>query len=779
VLGVRSLFASMRVGFSKIFSHAAAVPLVQPPARTISSLARAWQLLLRVFILALAIAPPLMVVLDRWIGVCKLNSDAYQAICWVDPLLLYHPITPIYYDYITECIIGLFLLFVIFAKKDDLARFLSRVRFRPLIPAKVTPEYKQVLAGRILCYAAYIGVLPVFLSSLVFNRIPGWDMTLVLVAYLAGRIVIEVNFQRLAATMRRYWQIILAVGIAYTALVAFLARTSAGNGFEWQALVILLLASANLWRYRRRVHPIVWVAFLATILFSLNVNSWRYSGIGDELSFYTFARDIVNKESVWTIGSRLYGAEAVYGNLPYLSSLIAGVSMLFAGENHYGWVFSNIFLCSLAVVLFFLFVRKFFAGRVAWLSALFLAASSYIMNFSKIGYYSLQALFLMTLIFWAAGLAVQTKHPLSFTLLGFAMGGCFYTYPYALYVLPLPIFLLLLYLPPKSRTAARLWGHLLIPFAMLSLPLLFRPAYWRMLIHGTYLYSLQRLQWAGLAAHFISNFHYALFSYIYSLNETHFVVSSYVDPLTAVFVTIGMVWTFRNIRKSRLLIFIMLSFLAMVFLAGASHDYEYPPNTRMFMLLPFFTLFAGLGIAWLIIPLEMGMSASTVLKRGLAVLFILVVGLNLYQSTALLEKRYSHISIEILFLRMVQNARSLAESDQITYLFLTEKNWDIGGLRTMPDIYGAPRSQGQLACYIISQPSLPAQSLGQIQNENTVIIIQPWMDKQLQNGVNNELAKMGKKPCEVHNTTQQSWHFTIWLADKWTGICDVANRPGI
>jgi hypothetical protein len=163
---------------------------------------------------------------------------------------------------------------------------------------------------------------------------------------------------------------------------------------RWSGILLLALAGSILLLFlqRRRVAASAWIVLLAIALGMLHFNSWWFTLIGDEASFWRVAREIVQHPSVRDIGSHLFRLEGgVFGSTPYVSSLIQAVGMLIAGANNFGWKFSNIYLCAFAIVFFFRFYRTFAGKSVAVLACLFLAGSHYLMSFGKIGYSSLHA----------------------------------------------------------------------------------------------------------------------------------------------------------------------------------------------------------------------------------------------------------------------------------------------------------------------------------------------------------------------------------------------------
>ena len=222
--------------------------------------------------------------------------------------------------------------------------------------------------------------------------------------------------------------------LVFTCLVLLLASLYAVPEFQWIYVILLLLALVVLCQNHRNVRPIVWVIALALILYSLNTNAWWLSAIGDEYSFFVQARVILQEQNLSRISEQLFNGQVVNGTHPYFSSLIQAFFMSLFGINGFAWRFSNAFLCAAAVAFFHWFFTLLVPERAALIASFFLAASHFMMSFGKIGYNNLQSLFGMSLVLATAAWAIRTKRPIAFTLLGAALGLCFYLYPASLYI---------------------------------------------------------------------------------------------------------------------------------------------------------------------------------------------------------------------------------------------------------------------------------------------------------------------------------------------------------
>lgn len=712
--------------------------------------------------LLLTSTPPLLVVLDRWIGNYTVADMVGRL--WTRPESLSDIAVPEYlYPAAVVFLIALILIVVVRQDSSD--------EFRAVL-AETIPDGNKVpvlskrlrIVSRSLEIAVVIGFIALLILGFVWNHLPGWGLILIVFSYLVSKCITEIPAQRIKEFIQGHAYVILSILFMQLSLIALLASYYSSRRALGVFLLLLMLSMINLYLHRHRISPMVWVVSVAVVLYTLRIDSWLFSTIGDEYNFYFSARSIAEDQSLLEIGSRLFKGNEVYGTHPYFSSFLQASSMWLLGSENFGWRFSSPYLAVLSLPFFYVFFKGFLSKRTAMIMTLLLAMSQYLINFGKIGYNNLQALTIMAIVLWAAGQAIRKQRSMIFFGLGMAIAACFYVYPAALYVIPLPILLLLLYLPPFSRSSFRLWFYMLAGFMILFLPLLFQPDYWGSKVAGTVFYSPEIVSSTqSLLHHFGSNLLYTWFSYVYIVQESHFVVSSYLDPVTAIFLPIGFSLTLRSVRKSRFAVFMLIAFFLECFLVGATHDRRFPSTTRMFLLLPWFAIFSSMGIGWAVEQAQritiQPVPASTLISFLMAV----ILGANLYQANVLFPKRTEgDTSLEILFLRILQYDQRADPEREKVYLFITESDWGIDGLRTMQDVYKLPHSQTQLLRAEVNSSDLPEWALSRIREENTVTILQPWMATEVKNQIEDTLVDMGKVNREVRNTPTSIPQFTVW-----------------
>jgi hypothetical protein len=205
----------------------------------------------------------------------------------------------------------------------------------------------------------------------------------------------------------------------------------------------------------------------------------------------------------------------------------------------------------------------------------------------------------------------------------------------------------------------------------------------------------------------------------------------------------------------------------LLFLVGASHDREFPTATRMFLLLPWYAVFAASGLTWLVAELR---SVGLLRGRGnglIALVFIIALGLNLYQAYPLARDRMGGLqSLETLFLRTLQRAQE-GEPTLRTYVFVTDPSWSSIGIQMIPEIYPV---EAKISEVVITDPSLPESAAPLIADRNALVIIKPWLDPAWQAALEGPLRGLGKEPCPIRASTGDV-RFTLWHSPEDGWLC--------
>lgn len=722
-------------------------------------------------VVAFVILPPALVFLDRWLGVYVITDSLGKI--WNSINFFRQLAYPPYFIYIFLCVICIFLL--VWRWKGAQLNFIipDPVSHPGVIP--LAPEVWQKNLSRILFWGSGISLFIAFLVEVRLQKTIGWLFLSGMVLFYLGWILRELSIVLIMDVVKRNWKPALSFLIFhFTLVMVFSSYYSDGHLLLlWITLLVISLVF-TLYKYYKCIPKILWIMTLALILYVFRINGWEFSVVGDEYSFFMYAQELAKQHNLLFSINKLFDGVAVFGSHPFFSSFLQMISMrLFSGSN-FGWRFSNPYLSTLSLGFFYIFFRSFVKPGTALIGILFLAASHYIMTFGKIGYNNLQSYFVLSIVLAAGAWAVCTRYTLAYIALGFSMGACFYVYPAALYALPIALLLLLFYDPPSSREALKRWGTALISLGVLILPLLLQSSYWSAKIPGTIFYTPEIMASSNsLLSHFVTNIIYSFLSFLYIPEESHFVVASYVDPLSAALLILGLAYLVIKGWRVRFIAFFLVGYLAMLLFVGTSHGGTYPPNTRMFLLLPWFALLSAVGVEWLKMHVN-DLGGKQVWIGGIiGVILICVFALNIYQAYSLSMQRSTGMqSPAMLFMRVLERIQlhELLDEGPITIWFLTTPPWGIDGYLLFLDTYDVPDDKIQLEKVDIEASQLSEDITEMVQKSDALVIIYPDLDPGLQEALSTKLEEMGKLPCQI-KTVNNYTRFILWYSQPMEWVC--------
>lgn len=743
---------------------------------------QAASLVLPLGVTVLAAIPGALVIRDRWLGIRWASPllDRWWTILRLNTLLS----LPSYILVIAACMISVIILMLV-------SRNRPLVFFSPLQPSPgAQPSVAPPAAAR------RVGTALIALGSLVAAVIAvtsgaknGWMIALGLLIYFLGWVLREIDWRSIKDAWKLdgdFWTVLLLSHLSFT---AGLASWVGGGNPGIIPSILLLISCVLLYRYRQRIPPVFWIANLAILLGALYLDAWRFSTIGDEFSFYQTAREINTKISFAALGQDLFSGTYVYGSHPFFSSLIQGVFMKIYGLGGFGWRFSNVYLVGIGVGLIFLFLRRHVPKVVAIVAGFVLATSAYLLAFGKIGYNNLQSFFALALVLATGAHAAATRTTPAYVLAALATGVCFYVFPGALYVVPLAILYLAMFDPPRTRASAVHWGIYIATVLLLFVPLAVQPNYFSSKVAGTLFYNAGIVQsTASLIHHLASNLIYSILSFIYIPNETHFVSTSYADPIGSVFILVGLAYSLKAGSKSRFGFFMLAGYLWLLVTAGVSHDRDFPPTTRMFLLVPWFSLFAAIGIYWLVV--EWGGRLVALPAWVLPALVALVVASNTYQAYHVDPYRTAQYqNMEAMGLRVAQDAAQIDPAAKKTLFFLVPQNWSaLPFAEGLEQIYGFSTNEIAVQQAVIGPDDisrgtpgneaaiLPTSSYPLIQDQNTITVIVPAMDPTYRQPLSNALTQLGRTSCDVHKLGG-NFVFSVWHSGKFGALCSSTNVP--
>jgi len=709
-------------------------------------------------ILLASMVPAYFVVQDRWfqnnIGI-KVVDDLWWKISALKALAYPH-----YFLIIFICVMFTWLG-VLFWRKGPILAY-SNLSIGTIVSPDNQIDEKQNRIGRYLVLSTAIIVNISFGVALFTGRIPGWELLLALALYTSGWLFREYPLEALKQYFQENGRFLLDASIFVIAVCSALYVVYGESKPDILYFVLLILASANFLRHRKRTPAIFWISIASLVALTWKINGWEYVVIGDEYSFFTEIHNIIDQRTIWDLISTTFNGNFVYGTHPYLSSYIQNFFMKLFDNYNFGWRFSNPFLITSSLFFFYYFFKTFIPQRTALITVIFLGASHYLMSFSKIGYNNLQAFFALGLVLATFAWALKSTHVVSFVFLGLSLGLCFYLYPAALYITPLPILGLLIYFPPKGRDALQRWGWTLVSSALLIYPLVVQPKYWEAKIAGTFFYTNASASMRALVQNIFHNLLYTSLSFLYTPEQSHYVSTGYMDPISSIFVVIGVAYlTKLAFSKNGSALFLALGFLTMFFIVGATHGRNFPTATRMFLLLPWFALFASYGLEWSAEKMSLLFNANSGSIIILAT--ILIVATNLYHAYVIdIRNMQQYHTLAPMFIKTVREIKANPSVPPKSYYFVAPPGWNTDGMEIIQRAYLIPESPRQIVTLPVEDDRLPESAFTLVNERDNIIIVKGDMDVNIMTKVDAQLQGWGKSMCEIKNeggTLQfQLWH---------------------
>lgn len=732
-------------------------------------------------LLVLGLLPPLFVVLDRWFNVNQWVHYPKENWCKIE--FLCSSRLPSYFGLIFF-ILGLTTILMIafapkfFGKIDSIFQFPDKTFISNSI------HKRQYGYRNILVIIGSVGLAVEIFLSILLKRIPGMELFLIIFLILAIIVLSEKEISLVVLTtyVKNCLQKLPVNGTIIFSLIAiiiFMKETTSLNPQKNYLMFLPLIVAmvALVWQ-RKKIHKIFWLILLAVAVYSLGLSSWKFAYVGDEYSFYFYPTQFISQQTFSEINQYFFNVKGVYEVHPYFSSLITYVSMLFSGNDYFGWHIINILFVSLSIPMFYDLFKTFLHERVAYIAVIPLVIFHYLVNFSKVGYNNLQSLFVIGLIFWAANKAVQKRTFTSYLFLGLSLGACFYTFALGIYFVPLVGLFLLMFDPLRSKAV---WGRYLLAllgFALIMIPIFLQPVYWQNMAGNTTFFkdnhSFATSAEANESVKFIlHNLLYTPLAYLYSPCESHFVVSSLVDPLMAVFVPLGFLLSIINVRSHRFFTFLTISVLIEIIVMSITNPYDAPPMTRMFVFIPFYVVYIALGLDW-VVRILAGFSYQPRRYYYWMITCVMVAAgiLNIVQSTIILDKRTERYPIQSIILRLFQHDALASPDEDKSYLFLTDNNFAFYFFETFVDVYGVPDSKAQLENLILESTEIPDNWLQQIKENEDLVIIVPYSVKpELFEAWQPILSQSGKSVCEVKDQLGSYKYYQFWYSQKYPNLC--------
>jgi hypothetical protein len=557
----------------------------------------------------------------------------------------------------------------------------------PIVPPYFWIALTFLLVGLVLAGTSglFAGPSDPVLGKWVRWRSPGWVKSgLSLVALLGGLIFLWIESLQTNPELNAFPWLLSLSGLLAFAWLLDPSRPSWRGGVKVGGMLLLILLMAWLFR-EASLPPLAFVllvgaawAWLAAkrgreeiglgllLLFSFgyhvhDIHSWRYACIGDEYAFYDTLLNLQKPGAVW----HYLDGRGVYGDHSIASSLHQAWISQWLGNGVYGWRISEVMSVHAAAVFLYYFLRRFLSVSGAVVGISIFLASQHVATMAKIGYVMCQGLVPLTACWLALAIAVQKRSLTAAVLAGMFAAGGFYTFSLAVPLVVVAALFFGLYLIKEWISSGRRmeggrWFCLAIAgasgFMVTACPRGLVLDWYQNLALRTGL-THHESDPSGLVWHVMSNSLYTVASPLFFQNPTHYTSGPLVDPLSLLLLLVGVVGWIGGGWRTALGWWAVLGVLLSDVLVGGLNIYDYPPNTRVFLLLPFLSVLGALG--WESLRLRMvSMKRFSIFNGGLTVVVITgLFGLNYLQMYPLLDRTFQRIQYHFLVRRFEESSQ--------------------------------------------------------------------------------------------------------------------------
>lgn len=273
-----------------------------------------------------------------------------------------------------------------------------------------------------------------------------------------------------------------------------------------------------------------------------------------------------------------------------------------------------------------------------------------------------------------------------------------------------------------------------------------------------------------LVRHFWSNGVYAAYSPVLLGSEDHFVTSSYLDPLTGALFLVGIASALWLVRRDRFVAFLVLSLAFLLVLGGTTHDREYPPTTRFFLLLPLFCTIATAGL-WRLFGLAGNTRFSSRARVALALVLLAIVTLNVVQAHVISVWRSDGYQIlDPLVVRVATRAESLPPAQRPRLVMLSPAATDGDGVVVMLGVYDLQESASRFSTVGVGDDFSGSLDPALLSERDAAIFVAPQVPSPVRERLEDALGAAGRVPCSVRTTTNQE-RFRLWSFPGTPSLC--------
>ena len=399
-----------------------------------------------------------------------------------------------------------------------------------------------------------------------------WDRGFLNLAYLGGivSLLTATAFLLRGRTALVFVFLLLAVGLFEPVFRRWWATWDVAHRVERLAVPVLTVGSF--------------------LLCSYGLDSWAWGLHGDDYPFFETASRLAGGELALSLGTDAHGYH------PVLSSLPSAICMRVFGPDGFSWRLANPLFFAMSIPFFHYSFRAFLGPGGALAADALLGGSHYLQTFFKIGYNNPLALASLGVSLACLTWALRRRTWLAFATTGFALGAGFFTFGVAwLFPVILATWLAVYSFPITKRNLGA-WLTAAGVVLVTALPALLNEQILKeYLVHSSLGTSIRGTP--PPTTTFAARCLYGLVLFVANRQHTHGVVTAHTDPVTGAAIILGvaaLLASWKEDPRARRA-WLGLAAVAIVGIAGLQR-YNYPANTRMFVLVPVYALIAAVGL---------------------------------------------------------------------------------------------------------------------------------------------------------------------------------------
>jgi hypothetical protein len=182
------------------------------------------------------------------------------------------------------------------------------------------PNRYQLLLSRLCFLASGLGFIFVMVNDRLRNRLPNWDLILVIVIYLLGWFIHEPDIPGIITNRLSN---IFGISLLVSEIILLVLTISAvvhHSSYYLLPLVLFIPILIIIIRLYPKLRYIALILCMGIVLFSANINAWQTSYIRDEYPQFDLTLSIAKGTDFNTILGNLFNAKVYFVAIPMIAT---------------------------------------------------------------------------------------------------------------------------------------------------------------------------------------------------------------------------------------------------------------------------------------------------------------------------------------------------------------------------------------------------------------------------------------------------------------------------